>query len=150
LLMASGMERSPQGPFSFSRPVGWNELLKPYGVSIGSDMVYDLAANARVAIQAQFGQVLLPDPFWVQAASTKASPVNAELDAVLLPWPSSLDTTKAAQGTVTPLLVPSRAGGVQETTALLDPSREFRRDCLRPRLLAAQLSPAAPDAAGAT
>src|SRR5205823_4265291 len=83
LLMASGMERSPQGPFSFSRPVGWNELLKPYGVSIGSDMVYDLAANARVAIQAQFGQVLLPYPFWVQAASTKASPVNAELDAVL-------------------------------------------------------------------
>src|SRR5438105_5994993 len=78
MLMASGMERSPQGPFSFSRPVGWNELLKPYGVSIGSDMVYDLASNARVAIQAQFGQVLLPYPFWVQAASTKASPVNAE------------------------------------------------------------------------
>src|SRR5437016_3903414 len=135
LLMASGMERSPQGPFSFSRPVGWNELLKPYGVSIGSDMVYDLAANARVAIQAQFGQVLLPYPFWVQAASTRASPVNAEIDAVLLPWPSSLDTTKASKGTVTPLLVTSRAGGVQETTAFLDPSREFRRDSLRPRLL---------------
>jgi len=149
LLMASGMERSPQGPFSFSRPVGWNELLKPYGVSIGSDMVYDLAANARVAIQAQFGQVLLPYPFWVQAASTRASPVNAEIDAVLLPWPSSLDTTKASKGTVTPLLVTSRAGGVQETTAFLDPSREFRRDSLRPRLLAAQLSPAAPGAASA-
>src|SRR5437870_1912653 len=149
LLMASGMERSPQGPFSFSRPVGWNELLKPYGVSIGSDMVYDLASNARVAIQAQFGQVLLPYPFWIQAASTRASPVNAEIDAVLLPWPSSLDTTKASKGTVTPLLVTSRAGGVQETTAFLDPSREFRRDSLRPRLLAAQLSPAAPGAASA-
>jgi len=150
LLMASGMERSPQGPFSFSRPVGWNELLKPYGVSIGSDMVYDLASNARVAIQAQFGQVLLPYPFWIQAASTRASPVNAEIDAVLLPWPSSLDTTKAPKGTVTPLLVTSRAGGVQETTALLDPSREFRRDSLRPRLLAAQLAPATQGAASAT
>jgi len=69
----------------------------------------------------------------------------------LLPWASSLDTTKAPNGTVTPLLVTSRAGGVQETTAFLDPSREFRRDSLRPRLLAAQLSPAAaPGAAGAT
>src|SRR5881409_3193516 len=149
LLMASGMARSPQGPFSFSRPVGWNELLKPYGVSIGSDMVYDLASNVRVAIQAQFGEVLLPYPLWVQAASTKASPVNAEIDGVLLPWSSSIDTTKAPKGAVIPLLVTSRAGGVQETTAFLDPSREFRRDSLRPRLLAAQLSPAAPGAASA-
>src|SRR3989442_15497063 len=86
LLMASGMARSPQGPFSFSRPVGWNELLKPYGVSIGSGMVYDLASNVRGAIQAQFGQGLLPYPLWGRALSTKAAPVNAEIDAVLLPW----------------------------------------------------------------
>ena len=148
LLMASGMERSPQGPFSFSRLVGWNELLKPYGVSVRSDMVYDLASNARVAIQTQFGQVLLPYPLWVQAASTKASPVNAEIDGVLLPWSSSIDTTKAPKGAVIPLLVTSRAGGVQETTAFLDPSREFRRDSLRPRVLAALVNPLARDSGG--
>jgi len=148
LLMASGMARSPQGPFSFSRPVGWNELLKPYGVSIGSDMVYDLASNVRVAIQAQFGQVLLPYPLWVRALSTKASPVNAEIDAVLLPWTSSIDTTKARKGTVTALFVTSRAGGLQTTTALLDPSREFPRDSLRPRVLAALVNPLAPGDSG--
>src|SRR3989449_4051514 len=32
-------------------------LLKPYGVSIASDMVYDLASNVQVGIPAQFGQV---------------------------------------------------------------------------------------------
>ena len=149
LLMASGMERSPQGPFSFSRLVGWNELLKPYGVSVRSDMVYDLASNARVAIQTQFGQVLLPYPLWVQAASTKATPVNAEIDGVLLPWSSSIDTTQALKGAVTPLLVTSRAGGVQETTAFLDPSREFRRDSLRPRVLAALVNPVTRDSSGA-
>ena len=148
LLMASGMERSPQGPFSFSRLVGWNELLKPYGVSVRSDMVYDLASNARVAIQTQFGQVLLPYPLWVQAASTKASPVNAEIDGVLLPWSSGIDTPKAPKGAVIPLLVTSRAGGVQETTAFLDPSREFRRDSLRPRVLAALVNPLARDSGG--
>src|SRR6266404_6540239 len=61
LLMAGGMQLqiSQQGPpFAVSRRVGWNDLLKPYGVSIASDMVYDLASNVQVGIPAQFGQVL--------------------------------------------------------------------------------------------
>src|SRR3989449_11574441 len=66
-------------------------LLKPYGVSIASDMVYDLASNVQVGIPAQFGQVLAPYPFWLRALSTKASPVNADLEAVLLPWASRID-----------------------------------------------------------
>src|SRR5207302_1193934 len=79
LLMAGGMQLqiSQQGPpFAVSRRVGWNDLLKPYGVSIASDMVYDLASNVQVGIPAQFGQVLAPYPFWLRALSTKASPVN--------------------------------------------------------------------------
>jgi len=147
LLMSSGMELSTQGPFAFSRLVGWNDLLKPFGVAIGSDMVYDLASNERVGIPAQFGQVLMSYPFWLRALSTKVSAVNAELDGVLLPWASSVDTTTALKGTVTPLLVTSRAGGVQQTTALLDPSREFRRDSLATRLLAVMVNPLAHDSA---
>lgn len=146
-LMSSGMELSTQGPFAFSRLVGWNDLLTPYGVSLASDMVYDLASNERVAFPSQYGQVLLSYPLWLRGLSTKASPVNAELDGVLLPWASSVDTTKALQGSVTPLFVTSRAGGVQETTALLDPSREFRRDSLQTRLLAVMVNPLAHDSA---
>jgi ABC-type uncharacterized transport system involved in gliding motility auxiliary subunit/ABC-type transport system involved in multi-copper enzyme maturation permease subunit len=147
LIMAGGMELSTQGPFAFSRAVAWNDLLKPYGVAIRSDMVYDLASNEHVGIPSTFGQVLISYPLWLRALSTKASPVNAELDAVLLPWASSIDTAKARTGSVTPLFVTSRAGGVQETTVMLDPSREFRRDSLRSRLLAALIHPAAPDSA---
>src|SRR5881275_3645379 len=111
LLMASGMALSPQGPFAFSRPVGWNDLLKPYGVSIRSDMAYDLASNEHVGIPAQFGQVLVSYPFWLRALSTKASPVNADLEAVLLPWASRIDTVHTPSIGVTPLFVTSRAGG---------------------------------------
>jgi len=144
LLMAGGMQLqlSPQGPpFAVSRRVGWNELLKPYGVSIASNMVYDLASNVQVGIPAQFGQVLVPYPFWLRALSTKASPVNADLDAALLPWASQLDTAHAPPKTVTPLFVTSRAGGVQETTVFLDPSRAFSRDSLRSRLMALLVTP---------
>jgi ABC-type uncharacterized transport system involved in gliding motility auxiliary subunit len=145
LVMASGMQLSPQAPMAFSRQVGWNDVLKAYGVSIAANMVYDLASNTQVAIPSQFGQVLVPYPFWLRAQSTKASPVNADLNAVLLPWASQIDTAQAASGTVTPLLVTSRAGGVQETTAFLDPSREFSRDSLRRRTVALLVNPLARD-----
>jgi ABC-type uncharacterized transport system involved in gliding motility auxiliary subunit len=71
--------------------------------------------------------------------------VNADLEAVLLPWASHIDTAHAPPKTVTPLFVTSRAGGVQETTAFLDPSREFSRDSLRRRLVALLASPPGPD-----
>ena len=145
LVMASGMQLSTQGPFALSRQVGWNDLLKAYGVSIAADMVYDLASNTQVAINSQFGQVLVPYPFWLRALSTKASPVNADLDAVLLPWASQIDTTAAASGMVTPLFVTSRAGGVQETTAFLDPARQFSRDSLRRRIVALLVNPTTRD-----
>ena len=148
LVMASGMALSDRGPFALPRRVGWNELLKPYGVSIASDMVYDLASNTQVGIPAQFGQVLVAYPFWLRALPTRRSPVNADLGSVMLPWASQIDTGKAA-ASVTPLLVTSRAAGVQETTAFIDPGGQLSRDSLRPRVVAAlaTLPPATPAAA---
>ena len=148
LLMAGGMQLSPQGPFAFSRPVGWNELLKPYHVAIASDMVYDLASNERVGIPAQFGQVLISYPFWIRALSTRASPVNTDLNGVLLPWASQIDTTHAVPGSVTPLLVTSRAGGVQQPTAFITPGGQFSRDSLKSRVVALLVNPRVKDTAG--
>ncbi len=145
LVMANGMGLSPQAPIAFAKPVALDSLLGPYGVSIRSDMVYDLASNENVAVPAQFGQVLLPYPLWVRALSTRASPVNAELGGILLPWVSTIDTARAPAGTVTPLFTSSRAAGVEEATALLSPAREFRREQLAPRLLAALVQPLAKD-----
>jgi len=150
LLMAGGMQLQISGqgpPFAVSRRVGWNDLLKPYGVSIASDMVYDLASNTQVGIPAQFGQVLVPYPLWLRALSTKASPVNADLEAMLLPWASHIDTVHTPAIGVTPLFVTSRAGGVQETTVFLDPTRTFSRDSLRRRMVALLASPLRPDTA---
>src|SRR3989441_11364925 len=107
-------------------------------------MACALASNERIAGPAQFGQVLVPYPLWLRALSTKASPVNAQLNAVLLPWASTIDTTGAAPGSVTPLLATSRAGGLQQVTAFLTPAREFPRDSLARRLLAVQGNPLAP------
>ncbi|PYP21285.1 MAG: hypothetical protein DMD53_07260 [Gemmatimonadetes bacterium] len=147
LVMASGMALNPGTPVAYARPVAWNRVLKPYGVQIHSDMAFDLASNERIAVPAQFGQVLVSYPLWLRALSTKASPVNAQLNAVLLPWASTIDTTGAAPGSVTPLLATSRAGGLQQVTAFLTPAREFPRDSLARRLMAVQVNPLARDTA---
>src|SRR5207247_1737973 len=105
------------------------------------------ASHVQVGITAQFGQVLAPYPFWLRALSTKASPVNADLEAVLLPWASRIDTVHTPSIGVTPLFVTSRAGGVQETTVFLDPTRTFSRDSLRRRVVALLASPLRPDTA---
>jgi ABC-type uncharacterized transport system involved in gliding motility auxiliary subunit len=144
LLMANGMNLSADAPLATARPnVPWNELLRLYGVSVRSDMVYDLASNAQVTMPTQFGQVLMPYPLWVRALSTRASVVNAELDAVLLPWASTIDTSQARHGTVTPLFTTSRAGGVRAAEMFLSPTQQFSRDSLARRVLAVQVNAAA-------
>ncbi|HKW42178.1 MAG TPA: GldG family protein, partial [Gemmatimonadales bacterium] len=150
LVMASGMQLSPQGPLAMARQVGWNELLKPYGVSIGSNMVYDLASNAQVGMPSQFGQVLIGYPLWIRALSTRATPVNAEVSAVMLPWASQIDVSGAPPATVTPLFVTSRASGLEQTTAFLDPGQQFSRDSLKSRTVAVLVNPLAGATAKAT
>lgn len=132
-----------------ARRVPWNPLLQPFGVAIRSDMVYDLAANEAVSMPTSYGQVVMPYPFWIRAGSTRASAVNAEVTGVFLPWASSIDTTHAQKGTVTPLLVSSRAAGAVEGQTTLAPQQEFSQQNLAPRILAVAVAPAASGAAAA-
>ena len=143
LVMASGSSLARDVPLATARPVPWNEILRPFGVSVRSDMVYDLNSNQRVAMPVQFGQVLIPYPLWLRALSTKASPINGEIDAVFLPWASSIDTTHATPGTVTPLFATSPAAGLRTTEMILNPNQPFGRDSLSRRLVAVQVGPPA-------
>ncbi|HXE58518.1 MAG TPA: Gldg family protein [Gemmatimonadales bacterium] len=139
LILAGGMALSPQLPMASPKPVAWNALLERFGVSIRSDMVYDLVANEIVPLSTDFGRVLAQYPLFLRARSTGASVVNQEVDDVVLTWASSVDTSKAAAGSVTPLLVSSQAAGAFTGDVTIDPNRDWPRDSLGPRLLAAQV-----------
>jgi ABC-type uncharacterized transport system involved in gliding motility auxiliary subunit/ABC-type transport system involved in multi-copper enzyme maturation permease subunit len=151
LVLAGGMQLSPQMPMAMPRPVGWNAALQRFGVSIRSDMVYDLLSNEIVPIPTQNGRVLRQYPFFVRAGSTGRSVVNKELNDALFTWASSIDTAGAATRTITPLFVSSRAGGTASGETMIDPSRDFPQTDLKSRLLAVQVSArkAAADSANA-
>ncbi len=143
LVLAGGMQLSSQLPLASPRPVAWNEVLKPFGVSVRSDMVYDLLANEVVPGRAtSMGlRVLQRYPFFFHAKSTGGSVVNQQVSDVLLTWPSSVDTSASKGRTLTPLLVSSRGSGVSTGETTIDPEREYPQTDLAPRLLAVQVAP---------
>jgi ABC-type uncharacterized transport system involved in gliding motility auxiliary subunit len=144
LVMAGGMAIDPQQPyFAMPRTVAWNAILRPFGVAVRPDLVYDLMANESVALPTQFGRVAMAYPLWLRAASAGASVINENLPSAFLPWASSIDTAGAVPGTVTPLLVSSQAAGVSATQTLLDPQQQFPTDSLAPRLLGVVVNPLA-------
>jgi ABC-type uncharacterized transport system involved in gliding motility auxiliary subunit len=138
LIMASGMELSPQVPVAMPKPVGWNPALKRFGVSIQSDMVYDLQASEIVPVPSDAGRVLRQYPFFVRAASTGKSVINQDVGEAIFTWASSIDTAGSASRTLTPLFVTTRAAGVSTGETMIDPSRDFPQTDLKPRVLAVQ------------
>jgi gliding motility-associatede transport system auxiliary component len=145
LVLANGMQLSPQMPIAMPRPVMWNDVLKPLGVSVRSDMVYDMLTAESVPGRSTFMgmRVMQRYPFFFHASSTGKSVVNRQVSDVLLTWPSSIDTTGARPGSITPLLVSSRGSGVATGETTIDPGRDFPQTDLAPRLLAVQVAPAA-------
>ena len=155
LVMASGMALSPQmqQPFAGPTPVAWNPVLEPYGVSVSTNMVFDLLANERVSVPANFGRIFVSYPFWLKGLSTKAATINQELESIFLPWTSEVDTTGATPGTITPLFVTSNAGGSEEGQAYIDPRRpteQFPQDALGSQLVGVMVNPAAAESEAET
>jgi ABC-2 type transport system permease protein len=142
LVLESGMAISPQAPFATGRPIAWNAVIKPFGVEIKQDMVYDLKANQVIGVPTSIGRVLRPYPYFLRAQSTKTSPINRELADVSLAWTSSIDTT-GAKGAATPLLVTSQYAGVASGQAMIDPNQDFPTTNLAKRVLAVQVVPKA-------
>jgi ABC-type uncharacterized transport system involved in gliding motility auxiliary subunit/ABC-type transport system involved in multi-copper enzyme maturation permease subunit len=146
LVLASSMTLSPQMPMAMPRPIGWNQILQPFGVSVNSNMVYDLVANEVVPVRASGGlQVLERYPLFIRAKSTGESVVNEGVNDVLLAWASSIDTTGTKGWSVTPLLVTSQGAGLSTGETMIDPaSATFPQTNLSPRLLAVQVAPKSP------
>lgn len=145
LILASGMTLGGGQGIATGRRLGWNALLRRYGVAINTDLAYDLASHEHVSMPTQLGRMLLPYPLWLRALSTKAAPINADLDALFVPWGSTLSLDSARAGTAVPLFTTTEAGGVDRDFAMIEPRREFRRDSLGPRVIAALVNPLGAD-----
>jgi ABC-type uncharacterized transport system involved in gliding motility auxiliary subunit/ABC-type transport system involved in multi-copper enzyme maturation permease subunit len=141
LVLAGGMRVSPQAPLAEPRTLPWNSLLEKFGVSVRGDLTYDLLANEAIPVPTDFGRVLQVYPFFIRSESTRRSPINQDIGAAVLTWASTIDTSKAAAGTITPLLVTSAAAGTFSSSTSIDPRADFPRADLSRRLLGVVVTP---------
>jgi len=149
LIMTTGAPIVGRTPRSSAREPVWNSLTKPFGVKVRPDLVYDMISNQTVPIPSDDGgKVYQPYPFWVRVRPGAASTVTEGVGEVFLPWASSIDTIGARPGSVTPVLVTSRAGGVAEGDINLAPERQFPAVDLKTRMVGVQVQPPAGDSAG--
>lgn len=139
-VFSAGMALSPQSEFAQPLAVTWNPILRPYGVEIKPDMVFDRASNRPIAMPTAIGRIGVSYPFWLSAVSTKRAPANQEVDGVFLPWAASIDTAVVRPGTLTPLFITSRYAGAEGLRALISPGRQWPSDSLRTYLVAAQIN----------
>jgi len=140
-VLEGGVVATPQTGYAERRPVRWNALLKPYGVQIAQDMVYDLRANQVVGVPTNFGQILEPYPLFVRGQSTRESPIDADLSEVDMAWASTVDAESAPGRSVVPLIVTSAAAGLVADPLALDPSQRFAATDLGRRVLGVQVAP---------
>ena len=98
-------------------------------------------ANEAVPVPSAFGQVLQVYPFFIRAESTRRSAINQDLGAAVMTWASTIDTAKAAAGTITPLLLSSPSSGTFTDAASIDPQSDFPHTQLSRRLLAVVAAP---------
>jgi ABC-type uncharacterized transport system involved in gliding motility auxiliary subunit len=145
LVMASGMALNARAPMAAPRPVAWDPLLKRFGVSVRSDMIYDFQANQVVPMPTNFGQVLQAYPLWLRARAYAGSVVTEGLSEVFLPWTSSIDTSGAHPGTIHPLLISSKSAGRAEGEVDLTPGRQMAQFELKTQLLGVMVSPTEKD-----
>jgi len=143
LIMTSGAPLSGPMPRTSGKEPVWNELLRPFGVKVRPDLVYDLASNQIVPLPGEGGgPVYQPYPFWVRAQAAGGTVMTDGVGEVFLPWASSLEILAGAQTTITPLLMSSRVAGIAEGDIDLSPARQFPPVDLRPRVLGAAVAPA--------
>ena len=92
---------------------GLNDLIEHYGVKLGNNIVADLRFHDSVQLQQGFVRVVQPYPYFVKIARNNFSKENAitsQLEALTLPWTSSLELLTKEGVTTTSLAKTSEFG----------------------------------------
>lgn len=92
---------------------GLNDLIEHYGVKLGNNIVADLRFHDSVQLQQGFVRVVQPYPYFVKIAKdnfSKENAITSQLEALTLPWTSSLEILTKEGVTTTPLAKTSEFG----------------------------------------
>lgn len=125
--LADGVELPPGSLQAFPRGAPYADLLQHHGVTVHNNLVLDVS-NALAPFDTGVFRVVIQYPFWVKVIRggfAQDNPAVSELEALLLPWTSSLDV-KPPEGVQATTLASSTAKAwVQDGFFNLSPNQPF-------------------------
>lgn len=147
LFLLDGVTVSQQTMSASAVTNGLSDFLKEQtGVTVESDLVYDLRSNESVGLTSGQMRYVLPYPFWVRATKADGgSPIVSRLDNVTFPWASALSVDAAALGSKgyaeTDLFTTTDYAGEETANFNISPDQKLSSQGLGKKLLALALSP---------
>ncbi len=121
---------------------GMNDLLEHYGVKLGNNLLLDRRFHDSARFQQGFMTVIQPYPYFVKIVKPNFSAENTitnQLEAVTLPWTSSLEIAAKDGITATPLAKTSEFGQSIQGYYNLMPNSPIPDADLQPYTVAAAL-----------
>ena len=99
-------------------------ILSTFGISVESDLVFDLQSNETLAFgTGGAGNVYLPYPYWVKA-NVVDSKIGGEVSNVVMPWASTIGILDLpdSEYTVSPLISTTEFGSIDMNLRNLRPN----------------------------
>ncbi|MDE0014065.1 MAG: GldG family protein [Candidatus Poribacteria bacterium] len=121
---------------------GLNDLLEHYGVKLGNNLLLDRRFHDSARFQQGFMTVIQPYPYFVKIVKPNFSTENTitnQLEAVTLPWTSSLEIAAKEGITATPIAKTSEFGQSMQGYYNLMPNSPIPDAELQPYTVAAAL-----------
>ena len=157
LFLVDGVTASPDTMSASKNTSNFADFLKTEtGVTVQSNMLYDLRANESVSFGGkQQMQYILPYPLWIRAQKIASeSPLVASVNELSLPWTSSIETDdsilKQKGYASTPLFSTTPFAGQEETNLTIAPDQDFPRTNLTQHTVAIALTHATSEGEKAT
>jgi len=137
--LAEGVDVNLQYLFASELPDSARNVSQLFGVGTDPNLVFDLRSSESIQVPGQVFNYVVAYPFWLRALPAEEHPITKNLNSVVLPWASTLDTVPRLEGRqFTPLLVTSPYAAYQQGNFEIRPETDFPydRSVLRQHLLA--------------
>jgi len=127
--LADGVDVNLQYLFASELPDSARNVSQLFGVGTNPNLVFDLRSSESIQVPGQVFNYVVAYPFWLRALPAEEHPITKNLNSVVLPWASTLDTLSRLEGRqFTPLLVTSPYAAYQQGNFEIRPETDFPYD----------------------
>lgn len=143
--LVDGVSISPRTMSASKNESNFIEFLKSeMGISVGSDLLYDLRANESISFGGGQMQYIAPYPFWIRAQRMEGSlPIASSIKEISVPWVSSIESDESVlnknEYKKIDLFSTTPFAGRKSEDFVIDPNQKFPQSNLKQQTLAVAL-----------